>query len=532
MTTGIITTLAGSGPTGTGGYYGDGVRATSAELNGPIGIGIYTPAAPCASGCIYIADNNNDRIRVVNSSTGIITTVAGTGGNSYAGDGGQALNAELGNPQAVKQDSSGNLYSVDWADYRVRKVTATTGIIATVAGSGTGGYSGDGGQATSAKFSYLTDVTLDSSGNLYIADEYNMRIRKVTVTTGIITTVAGNGSASYGGDGSAAILAELYYPAGVALDSSGNLYIADEYNMRIRKVTATTGVITTYAGNGTGGYSGDGSAATLAELFYPAGVLVDSSGNLYIADNGNGAVRKVTATTGKISTFMSAANATGDPAIDSSGNIYVAANSQIVVSNGVTFGTGGNGYGGDGGYAFLAELNYPAGVGIYVPPPPPPTYYLYFMDGGYIRAVDMTTGIITTVAGNSTGGYSGDGGAATSADIEGQGVAVDSSGNIYIADPGDNRIREVTATTGIISTYAGIGPNGSNGSYGGDGGKASSAKLYSPYGVAVDGSGNLYIADTNNMRIRKVTATTGQDIYGRWKRHGGLFGRQRAGHCR
>ena len=213
-----------------------------------------------ASGNLYIADTGNNRIRKV-SATGIITTVAGNGSAGYSGDGGPATSAQLDGPEGVAVDGSGNLYIADTCNNRIRKVSAT-GIITTVAGNGSAGYSGDGGPATSAQLSLPAGVAVDGSGNLYIADSGNNRIRKVSAT-GIITTVAGNGSPGYSGDGGPATSAQLNQPAGVAVDASGNLYIADSSNNRIRKVSAT-GIITTVAGNGFDGYSGDGGPATSA----------------------------------------------------------------------------------------------------------------------------------------------------------------------------------------------------------------------------------------------------------------------------
>ena len=220
----------------------------------------------------------------------IIKTVAGNGTYGYSGDGGIADSAKLNSPFGVAVDASGNLFIADEYNKVIRKVS-TNGIITTVAGNGTYGYSGDGGSATSAKLNYPTGVAVDASGNLFIADEENHRIRKVS-TSGVITTVAGNGTKGYNGDGGIADSAELYYPTGVAVDASGNLFIADYNNHRILKVS-TNGITTTVAGNGTPGYSGDGGSADSAELYYPSGVAVDASGNLFIADLNNNRIREV-----------------------------------------------------------------------------------------------------------------------------------------------------------------------------------------------------------------------------------------------
>jgi hypothetical protein len=350
---------------------------------------------------------------------GIINTVAGDGAGGYTGNGGAATSAELYGPSGVAVDSAGNIYIADYFNNRIRKVTASTGDISTVAGDGTGGYSGDGGEATSAELDNPFAVALDSAGNIYIGDSDNNRIRKVTVSTGIISTVAGDGAAGYSGNGGKATSAELNAPGGVAVDSAGNIYIADVLNNRIRKVTVSTGDISTVAGDGTRGYSGDGGAATSAELFWPSGVTLDSAGNIYIADADNMRVRVVNTGTAQIT----------------------------------------------------------------------------------IATVVIPAGDIATVAGDGTGGYSGDGGVAISAKIDDPaGVAVDGAGNIYIADRDNYRIREVTASTGFISTVAGDGTPG----YSGDGGNATSAELSYADGVAVDSYGNIYIADSSNQRIRAV----------------------------
>ena len=186
--------------------------------------------------------------------------------------------------EGVTTDSAGNVSIADWTNNVIRKVAAGTGVITTIAGNGTAGFTGDGGAATSAELRGPTGVAVDNAGNIYIADQANNRVRKVAAATGLITTVAGNGTAGYTGDNGAATSAELYSPTDLTFDSTGNLYISDNANNRIRKVTIATGVITTTAGNGTAGYTGDNGAATSAELYQPAGLAFDKSGNLYIAD--------------------------------------------------------------------------------------------------------------------------------------------------------------------------------------------------------------------------------------------------------
>ena len=457
--TGNISTVAG---TGISGFGGDGGAATAARLRSPSGVALD------GSGNLYIADRHNRRIRRVDAATGNISTVAGTGTSGFGGDGGAATSASLSFPYGVALDGSGNLYIADRDNHRVRRVDAATGNISTVAGTGTT-FSGDGGAATSASLSSPSGVALDGSGNLYIVDGSNNRIRRVDAATGNISTVAGTGEGGFGGDGGAAASAKLRLPEGVALDGSGNLYIADRSNNRVRRVDASTGNISTVAGTGEGGFGGDGGAAASAKLRLPEGVALDGSGNLYIADRSNNRVRRVDASTGNISTVA---------------------------------GTGTAGFGGDGGAAASATLNFPRGVAL----DGSGNLYIADRDNHRVRRVDASTGIISTVAGTGTGGlgaggFGGDGGAATSASLSSpSGVALDGSGNLYIADRDNHRVRRVDASTGIISTVAGTGTGG----FGGDGGAAAAAQLFLPSGVALDGSGNLYIADTVNHRIRRI----------------------------
>ncbi len=556
-TSGTITTVAGNG--GCCSASGDGGPATSAQLGGPNAVAVDS------SGNLYIADTNNQRIRMV-STSGTITTVAGNGTYGSSGDNGPATSAELGSPRAVAVDSSGNIYIGDSNNNRIRKVSGGTitafagingsccysgdggpatsaqiggvnslavdsagnvtftdgssrvrrissGTINTVAGTGGFGYSGDAGQATSALLSGASGVALDSTGNIYIADTYtNSRIRKVSAA-GVISTVAGNGNYSFGGDGGSATSALLGNPYGVAVDLAGNLYIADQANQRIRKVSG--GIVTTVTGNGSPGFSGDNGPAANAQVSYPNGAAVDTSGSLYIADTNNQRIRKIssggTITTvagngssgysgdGAAPTSASMRNPQG-VAVDASGNIYIADTFNYVVRkvSGVVIttvaGTGTRGYSGDNGPATSAQLGNVNGVAL------DSTGNLYIADNypSYrIRKVS-TAGTITTIAGNGSCCYSGDGGAATSANLNPFGIAVDAAGNVYITD--GNHVRVVSASTGVIYTIAG----GNNG-YSGDGGPATSAMMSSNSGLAMDSSGNIYVADTGNNAIRLLT---------------------------
>ena len=298
--TGNITTIAGNG---TAGYAGDGGLATSAELYQPYSVALDS------SGNLYIADFGNSVIRKVTAplASGTITTVAGNGTAGYAGDGGLATSAELNNPRGIALDSTGNLYIADTSNTRVREVNATTLDISTVAGTGTLGYNGDGGLAAKAMLFQPSSVALDSSGNLYIADPGNNRVRKVTNPSNpamsIITTVVGNGNSGYSGDGGSATSAELYYATAIGVDRSDNIYVfsgrftgaSNPANCGLRKVIKATGYIYTVGGNGACGYSGDGGMATSAEFLapYSSSVTIDLLGNLYIADANNFRVRVI-----------------------------------------------------------------------------------------------------------------------------------------------------------------------------------------------------------------------------------------------
>jgi sugar lactone lactonase YvrE len=288
---GVISTVAG---TGSCGYSGDLGPATAAQLNVPADV------ATDSVGNVFIADRFNHRIRKLTAATGIITTVAGTGTPGYSSDGGPATAAQLFYPSGIAIDSAGNIYIADEHNHRIRKLTAITGTIATVAGNGVQGFAGDGGLATAASLNYPRSVALDASGNLFIADAHNDRIRRV-IAGSVITTIAGNGTPGFNGDG-AALAVSLNGPSGVVVDASGNVYIADQNNNRIRKLTPSTGFLSTVAGTGAAGFGGEAGPATAARLFAPSVVDVDAAGNVYIADKSNHRVRKLTAATGVIAT--------------------------------------------------------------------------------------------------------------------------------------------------------------------------------------------------------------------------------------
>ncbi len=411
------------------------------------------------SGNLYIADTGNHLVRKVNAA-GVIATAAGRW-KGFRGDGDAANQALLDTPQGVALDAAGNLYIADTNNHRIRKADfETTGAIATVAGSG---QIGDDGAAEEARLNFPHNVATDGAGNLYIADAGNHRVRKVDAS-GAIATVAGTGEYGYrsGDEGGPALQARLSLPHSVATDGAGNLYIADTAGRRIRKVDAA-GAITTVVGTGEYGSGGDGGPALQAQLSFPSGVATDGAGNLYIADRNDRRIRKV----------------------DAAGVITTVA------------GTGEQGFSGDGGPANQARLNFPYSVAT------DGAGNLYIADtwNQRIRKVDAG-GVIATVAGSGERGYAGDGGPANQARLNNpRAVATDGAGNLYIADTTNQRIRKVDAA-GIVSTVAGRGVFGG---YAGDGGPAGEARLNIPSGAALDGAGNLYIADTFNHRIRKVT---------------------------
>ena len=543
-----------------GGVEPQGIPATSASL------GYVNGVAVDSSGNVYFADAVYSVVLRRDAATGALTRIAGNGQHAFGGDNGPAASAPLSldgeflvdldrSATGIAVDSAGNIYIADPGNSCIRKVSG--GVIATVAGNGTRGYSGDNGPATSAQLNFPEGVALDSAGNLYIADTQNGLIRKVS--GGEITTVAGGGPYSAAlGDNGPATSAYLSQPSGVAVDSAGNLYIADSFNNRIRKVSA--GVIATVAGSSApqGSSLGDNGPAIAAQLAQPFGVAVDSAGNIYIADAGNGRIRKVTS--GVINTVAGGGTSLGDNgpatsanlgdpvgiAVDSTGNIFIAGAGEVrgfggpgsnrvrKVSGGVISTVAGGGYMvGDNGPATSGQLFLPGGATV------DSAGNLYIADtyNGLVRKV--SNGVITTVAGG--GSSLGDNVPATSAYLYApQTVAADSAGNLYIADvaavrkvsggvittalsksqlfigssigglavdsAGNLYVSVVTAgsvvlkvTNGLIATVAG------GGSGAGDNVPATSVQLTSPYGIALDSAGNLYIADAGSGLIRKVS---------------------------
>ena len=633
-TQGVITTFAGT--TGVGGYGGDGGPATAARLNGPAGM------AMDGAGNVYVADYRNYRIRRIDTQ-GVITTFAGTGEWGDGGDGGPATEAWFRYPGGVAVDGAGNVYVGD--RHRIRRID-TQGVITAFAGTGEWGYSGDGGPATEAEFYDITGVDVDGAGNVYVTDRH--RIRRID-TQGVITTFAGTGEWGYSGDGGPATEAEFYDITGVDVDGAGNVYVTDRH--RIRRID-TQGVITTFAGTGEWGYSGDGGPATEARLNDPDGLAVDGAGNVYVADRGNEVVRVILAPgartpftqwfphfangdstvsdlvlvnvdTKRITPVVRFYDPNGeqisaDSLVDITGDLELASDGALSVTGGIpplgerTISTHGRGAsttgsvrvasnGPVGGFLrFNSMVVGVAGVGAAEPvndaifparrkkggintgaalrnlESDAITVTCRLMQGGEVRnnakvelagdgklarfinelfpdadtsdftgsvrctapeklmfagvtlEMDFVNRIFTTLplvpivsaellgdiearhvyifagrGGND--GYSGDGGPAAEAKFDSpSGVAVDGEGNVYVADYGNHRIRRID-THGVITTFAGSGSTGIfSGGLSGDGGPATEAQLNYPRGVAVDAAGNVYVADSANDRIRRI----------------------------
>ncbi|MDD9998867.1 MAG: hypothetical protein OXQ89_14085 [Rhodospirillaceae bacterium] len=618
---GTIETFAG---TGEFGYGGDGGPATAAELGEP------SDVAVDSAGNVYVADQSNHRIRRI-APDGTISTIAGDGVEGYGGDSGPATAAQLNRPVGVAVDLAGNVYVAEIEGHRVRRI-APDGTIVTIAGTGVAGFSGDGGPATAAQLNQPVRVAVDAAGHVYIADLDNHRIRRIA-PDGTISTFAGVGVEGYGGDGGPATAAQLDEPAGLALDAAGNLYVADSGNNRVRRIGLDR-TISTYAGTGVEGYGGDGGPATAAQLNGPIGVALDAAGRVYFTDTGNVRVRMVgpdtrcagtpltlgvaaagliqTAdeadlyrlelteptsvaiyTTGTLDTVGSVRDNFGQPLVsnddggegynfhieaewpaglyfirvesygigtgpyrlhvrrfadvklgdagetvrlwaiafggwtlDDSTDAPFASGDEAAASNGDRYvltlgldgvwraspvapvlfsceagtirtlaGTGVDGYGGDGGPATEAQLYRPIGVAVDAAG----NVYVAERENDRVRRIALD-GTIETFAGTGEFGYGGDGGPATAAELgEPSDVAVDSAGNVYVADQSNHRIRRI-APDGTISTIAGDGVEG----YGGDSGPATAAQLNRPVGVAVDLAGNVYVAEIEGHRVRRI----------------------------
>ncbi len=450
----VATVVAGTGSSGTS---SDGLDALSTSFDR------ITHVALASNGDLYIADANGHKIRRVRASDNIVETVAGTGTGGFSGDGGQANAAEINRPQDMIFDASGNLLFCDSQNNCIRKIEISTGTITTIAGTpGTEGSITEGAVATSTTIGFCTELALNSSNELLILDQSNGRILKIDASN-IITTVAGNGQSLFGGDGEKADDARLGLPGDIAIDASGNVYVADIFNNRIRLVN-NNDTISTFAGTGEAGQSGDGGAANVANTGSPRGMFLDKTRNLlYFSTSQGHYVRKIDLSSGTISTVA---------------------------------GNGNQGFSGDGGAGTSAQLSVPLGMTTDAAG----NLYIADEENHRVRKVDFTTGIITTIAGSGVDNNSGDGGQATAAGIFGpRDVLIDKNGHLLIASAG--QIRSVNLTTGVITTIAGTNTTG----YSGDGGPATAAQLSDiVYSITQDEAGNLYCTDVLNYCVRKI----------------------------
>ncbi len=486
---GVISTIAGNG---VDGYTGDGASATAAMLNSPQGVAVD------AGGAVYIADTVNGVVRKVVAGT--ITTVAGNGTIGYGGDGGVATAANLTAPSKVAV-VAGTLAIADAGGHRIRQVDAS-GTISTIAGNGTAGFVGDGGPATGALLSAPSSIAFDTAGTAYIADTENYRIRRF-MPGASIASIAGSGQIDDIGDGAGASAAPLLFPRAVAVDAAGAIYISDSDHHRVRKVTAD-GLIATVAGTGALGFGGNGGAAVGAQLQSPTAVAFDVEGRMIIAEPDR--VRRIDGN-GNITTLAMGFGFASGLAVDAQDNIYVTdrdANQLKMIApttNTVTVvaGDGTGAFAGDNGPAAAAELKTPDGVAIH-------GTTIYIADTGNRRIRRIVAGTISTIAGNGNiiqGATTGDGGSALAAPMFPYGIAVDAAGNLYIADGLDYRVRKVSG--GNISTIAGTGVQGSFG----DGALATDAAIGTALDVAVDAAGTVYVVDYDAFRVRTI-ATDGK----------------------
>jgi sugar lactone lactonase YvrE len=435
---------------GKGNVDGTGAAARFDYPNGVVADG---------AGNLYVSDTNNCTIRKVVLATGAVTTLVGSAG-LYGNSDGIGAAARFGFPRGLALDGAGSLYVAD--NYTIRKVELANGLVTTLAG--TAGVSGsiDGVGAT-ARFGFPEGLAADGAGNLYVADANSSTIRKVVVSSGLVTTLVGSAGSSGSTDGTGAA-ARFALPRGLALDSMGNLYVADG-NHTIRKVVVSSRVVTTVAGlAGTSG-STDGTGSN-ARFYSPQKISLDAAGNLYVSDSNNHTIRKVVVSSGVVTTLIGQAG-----------------------MNGSTDGTFAN-----------ARLNSPEATAL------DGAGNLYVTDSSNftIRRAVLAAGVVTTLAGTAIMSGSSDGTRSVARFNEPQGVAADAAGNLYITDALNHTIRKVVASTGVVTTLAGTA-----GMSGGSDGSGASARFYVPYGVAVDGGSNLYIADTGNHTIRKLVLATG-----------------------
>lgn len=504
-----MTASAQSIQTVAGGGTDDGKLATEIALYGPRGI------AYDSAGNLYVVEENSSLVRRIDGKTGTVRTLAGNSGAGFAGDGSPAKNATLNHPGGIAVDRNGDIYIADHDNGRVRKISASTGIISTVAGRGSDrpdGTIGDGGAATDAVLRGPWGLWLQQ-GVLYILETGYLgeRVRKVVLSTGIITTLAGplDGTDGFAGDGQPATNAKFNAPLGVAADAAGNVYVADNGNDRVRRIDAATGIIDTYAGGGSPADGiGDGGQATTAKLDSPTGFSFDSGGNLLILTFAG--VRRVDKNTRVISTAVSGnygtayfmtVDANFTPIISSDGYGQIL---RFSTQNDYVAIAGGGSYIGDGLDASAAVFRSPYGLAL----DGAGNLFVADAENLRVRRVDAVTGIVTTYAGSGTyyDDPSQDGTPATTASMYPVDVAFDPKGDLYICDRGNARIKKVATATGILTFYAGGGnpPGGNN-----EGVSATSAKFSHLTGIGFDPVGNLYVTDRQDNRVWRIDGKTG-----------------------
>ena len=533
---GILHAFAGDGVPGN---RGDGGPALEARLRGPHSLTLDR------HGNIYTADLANRTIRRIDAETGIITRVAGSGRAGRGGDGGPALEAELDVHCGIAVDGADNLYlSSEWQN-TIRKVDARTGVIELFAGHDArhypsekgrsrpylgkgledwgglnwGGYHGDGGPAADASFYHPEHLAFDSRGDLYVCDNSNHRIRKIDMATGIITTVLGNGMPASNGDGGPAAEASTLMPDAICLDAHDNLFVGEKYGYRVRRVDAATGIVTTLVGTGVPGWGDEGVHGSEAVCnSVEAGILADPDGTLFWCDC-SGRMRRYDGRTGIVTTALGGTSIhDGEPAQQGflaapagiaagpDGHIYFADffNQRIRAidpSSGLIRTVAGNGAracGGDGGPAPDAYLSNPRDVSVDARG----RAVIADTRHGYVRRVEES-GTIQTIAGTGLQWDKGDGGPAAGACmLSVTAVAHGPGGDVFLADGTIGRVRRIDAKTGIITTVAGIGEPG----YSGDGGPATAARIGSVNAIRFDGRGRMYLADSSNHAVRRVDA--------------------------
>jgi len=512
---GTISTVAGNYRY----FYGDGKYPLGAAFGPRLAVSV-SPQSQ-----VFITDISNVRIRTVTSDP-IVLSIAGTGDSSYSGDGGFAYTATLSTPTATATDASGNIYIADTGNQIIRQIVGST--IATYAGTpGVAGNMGDGGPATAATLNSPFGLAVDLSNNIYFTDLSNCAIRQIT-PQGTINLIAGTYNSGFGGDGGAALAATLSTPRGIAIDANSNIYFCDTGNSRVRRIDAITQNIQTIAGNGVSAYGGDGGLAVNASLSTPTGVATDINGNVYIADTDNQCIRFVNMGNNRIATVAGKATRQGNGgdysfatfallnspshiAVDkNSGYYYIADNGNSRVryvdpTMRIIYPFAGNGsplYTGDGGGAAAAVFG-----GIQSLAMGANTNKLYVVDDAahVIRAIDLTTGVISGVAGRGIPGFGGEGGPATLAYLSSPNTLVsDSNANLYFTDRDNQRVRKISPA-GIISTIVGTGVAG----YNGDSISSIYATLNNPTALAIDGAKQLlYVGDLNNNRIRVVNESS------------------------